>query len=281
MTNRNTLIQQKPPFQGFVSPDWLQGILGQEELTIVQLDGEKYYPNFHIPGAVNLSYARLVTKRGEVPGMLADPEDLSVALGHLGIGPTTPVLAYDLTGGLDAARLLWTLAMGGHEGFRAVLDGGLNTWYSQNRPMESGEVTTEGESFPWRFDLRHLANHEEVLAIAEGRGDALLLDTRTEKEYQGLTVRGPRGHIAGALHYDWTESLRGPKDVLLKEQSAIEEHLAGLGIVDKKREVVLYCESAHRASHTWLLLHHLGFEKVRLYDGSIAEWRVLGLPVTV
>ncbi|MBF0419957.1 MAG: sulfurtransferase [Magnetococcales bacterium] len=280
MTNASTLIHQQPPFLGFVSPDWLESVLGQENLRIVQLDGEKYYSNFHIPGAVNISYSRIVTKRGDVPGMLADPEDLALELGRQGIGPTTPVLAYDLTGGLDAARFLWTLVMGGHTGFRAVLDGGLNTWYSQSRPMESGAVTVAALDFPWRPDSRHLAGYEEVLAIAEGRRDAALLDTRTEKEYLGLTVRAPHGHIAGAAHFDWTDSLVGPKDLRLKNLTEIEERLAGLGIVEKNREVVLYCETAHRASHTWLLLRHLGFENARLYDGSIAEWRVRNLPVT-
>lgn len=265
---------------GFVGPDGLEALRGDSRLRIVQVDGEKYYHQFHIPGAGQLAYARLVTKRNEVPGVLADPQDIADEFGRLGIRVDSPVVAYDLTGGLDAARFLWTLATLGHVGSKAVLDGGMSVWYSQNRPMEGGFCKISGEHFQWEMDSRWLVGYEEVLDISEGRRDGLLVDTRSTKEYQGLTLRGPRGHIRGAVHYDWTESLSGPKDLRLKDFGVLSAQLTALGVSDPKREVVLYCETAHRASHTWLLLCHLGYEKVRLYDGSIAEWRVLDLPVT-
>ncbi|MBF0422982.1 MAG: sulfurtransferase [Magnetococcales bacterium] len=268
-------------FMGFVSPEWLESHLGEADLRIVQLDGEKYYYNFHIPGASQIGYGKLVTKRREVPGMLADAEDLAATFGQLGIGNTTPVVAYDLTGGLDAARLLWSLAVGGHVGFRAVLDGGLNVWYSDNRPMEAAVPEVERRLFQWHEERRWNITHEEVMAIALGDRDAVLVDTRSEKEYLGQTQRHPRGHIPGAIHYDWTDSLMGPRDVRLKDRALIEKNLVDLGLADQQREVVVYCETAHRAAHTWLLLHDLGYTHVRLYDGSMAEWRVLELPVTI
>ncbi|MEO5328593.1 MAG: rhodanese-like domain-containing protein [Magnetococcus sp. THC-1_WYH] len=269
-----------PATMGFVTADWLETVLGDARLRVVQVDGEKYYHQVHIPGALPISYAKLVTKRDEVPGVMADPSDLAQEFGRLGIATTTPVVAYDLTGGLDAARFLWTLASLGHTGFKGVLDGGLPLWYSQNRPQESGAVRVAEVTFQGALDTRWLAEHEEVLAVSEGRQEAILVDTRSSKEYQGLTLRGPRGHIRGAVHYDWTQSLVGAKDLWLKKQEELTAQLHRLGISDTGKEVILYCETAHRAAHTWLLLLHLGYEKVRLYDGSIAEWRVLGLPVT-
>ncbi|MBF0108063.1 MAG: sulfurtransferase [Magnetococcales bacterium] len=266
---------------GFVEAEWLESTLRDPDLCIVQLDGEKYYHQFHIPGAVQLSYGKLVTKRDDVPGMLADPAELAREFGRMGIGVRTPVVAYDLTGGLDAARLLWTLATAGHTGFKGVLDGGLADWYSRDRPMESGTVRVRETSFDWRLERRWLAESEEVLAVSEGRRDGLLVDTRSAKEYQGLTIRSPRGHIRGAVLYEWTDSLRGPRDFLLKDRGEIERQLARIGVTDREKELIVYCETAHRAAHTWLLLTYLGYEKVRLYDGSIAQWRVLGLPVTV
>ncbi|HAT48766.1 MAG: sulfurtransferase [Nitrospirae bacterium] len=269
-----------PATMGFVTADWLETVLGDPRLRVVQVDGEQYYHQVHIPGALQIAYGKLVTKRNDVPGVMADPVDLAREFGRLGIDATTPVVAYDLTGGLDAARLLWTLASLGHTGFKGVLDGGLSLWYSQNRPRESGAVSVAGVTFHGSLDTRWLAEYEEVLAISEGRQEAILVDTRSSKEYQGLTLRGPRGHIRGAVHYDWTQSLAGPKDLWLKKLDGITEPLRRLGISDVDKDVVLYCETAHRAAHTWLLLLHLGYKKVRLYDGSIAEWRVLGLPVT-
>ncbi|MBF0144634.1 MAG: sulfurtransferase [Magnetococcales bacterium] len=281
MNASNGIQDQDPSSMCFVQPEWLASRLKNTDLRIVQLDGEKYYHQFHIPGAVQLSYGKLVTKRNEVPGVMADPADLAREFGRLGIGNETPVVAYDLTGGLDAARFLWTLATVGHTGFKAVLDGGLPDWHARNRPMESGAVQVLEAVFQWRLDGRWLVEHEEVLAVAEGRREAILVDTRSAKEYQGMTVRGPRGHIRGAVHFDWTDSLAGPRDLRLKALPEIKGQLAELGISDPGREIILYCETAHRAAHTWLLMLHLGYEKVRLYDGSIAEWRVLDLPTTM
>ena len=53
---------------------------------------------------------------------------------------------------------------------------------------------------------------------------------------------------------------------------------AALGITPDK-EIVTYCRSGARASHTHLLLRHLGYPRVRNYDGSWLEWsaRVLGV----
>jgi thiosulfate/3-mercaptopyruvate sulfurtransferase len=53
--------------------------------------------------------------------------------------------------------------------------------------------------------------------------------------------------------------------------------LAALGVTPDK-EVVTYCRSGARAAHTYLVLRHLGFTRVRNYDGSWLEWsaRVLG-----
>ncbi|MBF0444611.1 MAG: sulfurtransferase, partial [Magnetococcales bacterium] len=42
---------------------------------------------------------------------------------------------------------------------------------------------------------------------------------------------------------------------------------------------IIYCESGHRAAQTWLLLRDLDFKNVRLFAGSISQWRALGLPV--
>jgi thiosulfate/3-mercaptopyruvate sulfurtransferase len=38
-------------------------------------------------------------------------------------------------------------------------------------------------------------------------------------------------------------------------------------------DVVAYCRSGERSSHTWFVLTHLlGFDSVRNYDGSWTEW---------
>lgn len=63
--------------------------------------------------------------RHPVPDMLAPPEQFAAAMGRLGIGKDTLVVAYDNMGlPLASARLWWALSYYGHDQVR-VLDGGL------------------------------------------------------------------------------------------------------------------------------------------------------------
>ena len=51
--------------------------------------------------------------------------------------------------------------------------------------------------------------------------------------------------------------------------------------VTSDKEVISYCIVGGRSNHTWfVLLYLLGYPKVRLYDGSWAEWSTLiGAPI--
>jgi len=102
-----------------VGPEALEPRLGDPGLLIVDLciKPETYLAG-HVPGAVHLDYGRIVAMRRPVGGLLPEPAQLSAVLsGH--------VVAYDDEGGGRAARLLWTLAVLGHERM-SLLDGGLH-----------------------------------------------------------------------------------------------------------------------------------------------------------
>jgi thiosulfate/3-mercaptopyruvate sulfurtransferase len=42
--------------------------------------------------------------------------------------------------------------------------------------------------------------------------------------------------------------------------------------VTKEKEAVTHCQTGVRAAHTYFVLRMLGYERVRMYDGSWAEW---------
>ncbi|MBF0160957.1 MAG: sulfurtransferase [Magnetococcales bacterium] len=277
----NTLSHDSgaPFFPGlFVDMPWLEAHLSEPDLRIVQIGGEEYFPQFHIPGASLLSYRDLVTIRQGVPGMRADPAALAPLFGQQGISLDTPVLVYDLGGGMDAARAAWTLISLGHPAV-ALLEGGFGIWFREKRPMQATFSPRAALSLHLQPNPAWEATAAEVWAVAQGQQEALLLDTRTPQEYLGQNSREPRGHIAGARHFNWLDALCGLQDPRLLPEESLRAHFARLGLVDAQQEVMLYCETAHRASHTWVLLRHLGFNRVRLYDGSMAEWRLLGYPV--
>ncbi|MBF0614383.1 MAG: sulfurtransferase [Magnetococcales bacterium] len=263
----------------FVDGNWLQGRLGDPGVRVVQVGGEKDYPRLHLPGAVLVSYGEFTTQRDGLLNMRAEDAVLAALFGRLGIGVDTPVVVYDLSGGTDAGRFAWSLATMGHRGGCALLDGGLPWWYQERRPLDTVIPVVPTVPFQALPDRSWEADREWVEAVTEGEKEGLLLDTRSRNEYMGLTLRAPHGHLAGAIHWDWMESLNGRQDPRLQPLSRLADRLAALGLDDPGREVILYCETAHRAAHTWNVLRHLGWERVRLYDGSMAEWRVYDLPV--
>ncbi|MBF0380046.1 MAG: sulfurtransferase [Magnetococcales bacterium] len=272
-------LDDSNPNSFIVSQDWLEANLQNPNLRIIQVSGEKYFYDFHIPGAVLLPYNTIVQKSNGALGARATEEKLIEIFSQLGIGPQTQVLAYDLAGGADSGRLIWTLATMGHTGGGMILDGGLGRWYEEKRPMEQKITEINPVKFISRPDNSWDVSAEEVDELSQSDWDGVIIDVRTSKEYTGKTISSPRGHINGAYHFEWTQTLRSKSDSRLLDIDQIREMLKKVGVENSEQEIIVYCESGHRASQSWVLLRHLGFKKVRLFAGSISQWRSMGLPV--
>jgi thiosulfate/3-mercaptopyruvate sulfurtransferase len=93
-----------------------------------------------------------------------------------------------------------------------------------------------------------------------------LVDARSEDEYDA-------GRIPSARSVNWTRNLDGG---LLRSQTELEALYEGM---DPAETTVSYCVSGWRGSFDWLTLTALGYDDVRLYDGSWNEWGAGGFPV--
>jgi len=47
--------------------------------------------------------------------------------------------------------------------------------------------------------------------------------------------------------------------------------LEPIGVTPDK-EIVVYCQTHHRSSHSYVMLKHLGYPHVRGYAGAWSEW---------
>ena len=97
-----------------------------------------------------------------------------------------------------------------------------------------------------------------------------MLDTRSDGEYCGTTVRAARGGaVPGAVHIEWKQNLddRGR----FKSGEALRAMYESAGIT-AEQEIVTYCQGGYRAAHSYLALRLLGFPRVRNYIGSWKEW---------
>src|SRR5690606_33494604 len=77
----------------------------------------------------------------------------------------------------------------------------------------------------------------------------------------------------------WQEELSDPDVERLAPADELRAWLEGAGLTPDQ-EVVTYCQTFWRGAHLYFVLRLMGYERVRGYDGSGAEWsRREALPV--
>jgi thiosulfate/3-mercaptopyruvate sulfurtransferase len=252
-----------------VSIEWLAARLDDPGVGVVDVrDGWEFDAIGHVPGAVSIPFDTFRDAAGDV-GMLPGAERFGDLLSEAGIGPEDALVAYDDHHGVFAARFLVTAIMYGHEDVR-LLDGDFTAW-SRSEPTTTDPLgvtpTDYAVSIPGD---RPLIGADGVLAAIEGDADVVLVDTRTPEEFA-------RGHIEGAVNFDWRD-LVDPDTRGLKPRQELETILQSHGVTPGKR-VILYCNTARRISHTYLVLRYLGYDDIAFFEGSLAEWRERDLPL--
>jgi thiosulfate/3-mercaptopyruvate sulfurtransferase len=113
-----------------------------------------------------------------------------------------------------------------------------------------------------------------------------IVDVRSAAEYQGerfwpsggLEPGGRAGHVPTAVHQ--------PVEDLYDDRGSFRSAAELRGIfgridLDGEDELISYCTIGGRACTAWFVLTYLlGRDRVRVYDGSWAEWgRQAGTPV--
>lgn len=243
--------------------------LGESGGILVDLRGDAAYRKAHLPGAIRLP-AEALNDPESPRSALWPAEVLRRNLQEAGIGDKGFVVAYDDSGLVPSAKLYWVLRYLGRESV-AVMDGGFEGWRRAGLPVST--ETTPGPparlSSPPREGL--LARREEVLA-AIGNTGTVIVDARRPEEYAGRSKTALRdGHIPGAVNVNWEHhivDLMNPRLRPLDELRALYE---GRGVTPDK-EVITYCRSGARSSHTFFVLSLLGYPRVRNYAASWLEW---------
>ena len=264
-----------------VDTDWLVARLGNENLVV--LDGSFFMPaqnrnpkaeynQAHIPGAQFFDIDAIADHSTNLPHMLPSPEYFADAVGKLGIGNDTLVVAYDSNFFMASARVWWTFRIFGHDRV-AVLDGGLARWQQEGRPVDAAVVPVQPKHFNASFRPELVRNIEQVKALLNQPG-AQILDARGPGRFHGTEpeprpgVRG--GHMPGSRNLPY-KTLSDESDYCLKPLTELEDLYRQTGI-DIEKPVVTTCGTGITASILALGLYLLGNETVAVYDGSWTEW---------
>jgi thiosulfate/3-mercaptopyruvate sulfurtransferase len=264
-----------------VNSDWMLENLDNDDVVVIDLRKEEDYAAGHIPGAIRLTPKAVFQQEDEngVAGMLPAAAHIATALSELGIEPSDTVVFYDSNSNLWASRALWAMDVYGHSDSK-LLDGSWNYWSANELETSTDvpEITASSYAFTAAPDLSIIAGWEEVLESVDDPSK-IVCDTRSPEEFSGKDVRAAAGgHIPESGNVNWNRSVNEQGEFLpAAELRVIYE---GEGIQGDK-VVFTLCQTAVRATHSWFVLQELlGYETVKVYDGSWTEWGNSDLPIT-
>tara|TARA_B100000315_G_scaffold161555_1_gene150041 strand:+ start:1636 stop:2475 length:840 start_codon:yes stop_codon:yes gene_type:complete len=272
-----------------VSTDWLTDRLLDPSIKVIEVSAKKGeeagYAESHIPGAINFWWKDLCWH--ETDRQFVTPEQLAERLGAVGISDEDRLVLYGepVQYGTYA---FWALTMAGHPNL-LVLDGGRTKWLAEDRPATNSVPETEPVEYIVQQPNEWMRLGRDNIRDNLSQDGRLLLDMRSPEEYSGERVmelgqfdhgaeRG--GRIPGARHLFFKELIND--DDTFKSADELKAKFDGVGADPSKvDEIVCYCRLSHRATLAWTAMTYiLGYEGVKIYDGSWTEWgSIVGFPV--
>jgi len=260
-----------------VTTDWLARTLGEDDLAIVdcslfmpadQRDPAAEFLSAHIPGARYLDIGAVADRSHPAPHMLPSAADFGAAMVALGVGRDDRIVVYDNSPLRTAARGWFMLRHFG-AGRVAILDGGLQKWRGEGRPLESGPASPRTVRFDAQAADGDVVSKDRVLAGV----DMPLVDARGRPRFEG-SEPDPRpgiaaGHIPGSRNLPYAALYR--EDGTFKSNAALRAEFAAAGI-DPAMPFVASCGSGVTANSLLFAARRLGGRGQKLYDGSWSEW---------
>jgi thiosulfate/3-mercaptopyruvate sulfurtransferase len=258
-----------------VSPADLASMLKDPTVVVLAVgDRPGDFEAGHVPGARFVHYRQIAVDADGMQSELPPVETLKRVLTEAGVSDRSKVVVYGTP--IAATRLFFTLDYLGHPHVR-VLNGGLNAWKANGGAVETGAARA-AKAMSWTPK----PNPDRVVSgdwVKErlSTPKMQLLDARPDDEFTGADggMRGMHaiGHLPGARQLVWNTLLDSsgflPDAELQKKFEALFD--------SKQAPLVSYCMVGMRASVTYFVARHLGYD-ARMYDGSIQDWTTKKFP---
>lgn len=231
--------------------------------------GRSRWEQAHVPGSVHVE----VDTELSVPDVTHDrhppAQVLADTLAGFGVEQGTPVVVYDSTGGLWAARVWFLLRWIGVP--VTVLDGGLSGWRTAGLPVESGPAPEPVPVPIWTATAVRDAwiDKDELLQFGDFAGHLVCGLSPASFSGSEPTRYSRRGHIPGSINVP-ARSLFDDAG-FIRSSAEIRARYLDAG-ADLGSELLLYCGGGISAAANALALSSIGVHDVRVYDGSLEEW---------
>jgi thiosulfate/3-mercaptopyruvate sulfurtransferase len=232
----------------------------------------------HIPGARFVRYSDVASDADGLSSELPPIDELRKVLSAAGIGDKSKVVIYGSA--IAATRMFFTLDYFGHPDVK-ILNGGLNAWKASG-----GKIEISALPKPANAALTPRPKPDRVVSadwIKERLSSSrmTLLDARPDAEFTGadggMNGAHVKGHLPDAQQLVWNTLLDSAGKFL--PDAELRKKFDAIG-ANPATPLVSYCMVGMRASVTYFVARHLGYD-ARLYDGSIVDWTRRRLPAVM
>jgi thiosulfate/3-mercaptopyruvate sulfurtransferase len=275
-----------------VTPAWVATHMHDPNTILLHVGDPKVYTSAHLAGAQLMTLEDVsVSDRAAMPGMTMPPdkltgpkngltlemptaEQLRSQFAKFGISDNTKIIVYSANQVLPpTTRVVFTLDYAGLGKNVVVMDGGLEAWTRENRPVTNVVPAESRPGRPAPLTLRPLVVDAGYVNAHAKTSGVSIVDARAAAFYNGDRGGQPGrlGHIPGAKSVPYTEVTNEDGTLKSNEQLAAIFAKAGVQPADT---VVGYCHFGQQATAMLFAAKVLG-HPVRLYDGSFNEWQTL------
>jgi len=253
--------------------EWLAKHLDDPKLVLLHVGDAQEYAAEHIPGA------RLVSMRdvsaAHAPGALTlempSPAELRSRFEKLGISDDSRIVVYYGKDWISpATRVILTLDWIGLGDRTSLLDGGMQLWKQERRPVTSAATPAPKAGRLTARSVRAglIADHADVKRSIRAPG-VTIVDARAAMFYDGPPHGEHRaGHIASAVSLPFNTVFGDDLRLLSADSLATLFRKAG---VKRQDTLVVYCHVGQQATAVIFAARSLGYT-ARLYDASFDDW---------
>ncbi|MFL6387842.1 MAG: sulfurtransferase [Terriglobales bacterium] len=264
-----------------VTTGWLAANLSEPDVIVLCINSTpEFYSKGHIPGSRQIKLEEIAVTRDGIPNELPPVEVLKHFFEAAGVSNSSRVILYGERFNLLAARAYFTLDYLGVAGPVALLDGGLEKWTAEHRPLSTEIPQAKTATLVVSQRPEILVDTKAMRELSQKKpGSVTLVDARPTKEFTGEQLSedvAKAGHIPGAKGLYWMDMLVSRQNPVLKPEAELRRMYSALN-ARSDQPLVTYCRTGMQSSFDYFVAKYLGYEP-SMYDASFYEWSKNGLP---
>ena len=265
--------------KNLVSTNWLLINLNNPNIVILDcswylpsenIKGKKEYFKEHITDSYFFDIDKISDMKSKLPHMLPSAKMFEKKIELMGINNNSIIITYSRPNLMGASRVWWMFKYFGHNKI-AVLDGGVEKWKRENKPLTNKLPNKKRLKYITSPDKNWLTTYSDIKKNIKNK-KFLVVDARNKNRFIGIENEPreglKRGHIPNSKNIFWGQMIT--KNGTLIKKNKIKEKFSKL--IKYKDKISFSCGSGVSASVLSLSLYHALGIKGSVYDGSWAEW---------